>query len=223
MSFRRPLNSRKVPFGLLPGPRRGGPPPPKVDKNALPPPTLQTAIVRESMPPPAKVEHFRLRQTSFPVPKKFALPPATDPILTYLTSHLLRDGKKHQAARTVSAVLNELHVLTKAKPLPILRSAIERASPDVKVVTQNMRGKSSLTPYPLTVKQRVGQAIKWIIARSDKRGEHRLEQRLALEMLAIIRGDNSEVLKKKFEVHKLALANRYFSFPSIRLEFEHLF
>lgn len=45
---------------------------------------------------------------------------------------------------------------------------------------------------------------------SDNRPEHDLDQRLAKEILTIVTNPgSSNVMKKKEEVHKLALANRY--------------
>lgn len=147
---------------------------------------------------------------SYPLPEKLHLPPPEDATLAYFTSLIMRDGKRHQAARTVANTLNNLHILTHSSPLPILREAIERAGPAVKVVSQKQRNKSLMTPRPLNAKQRTGQAIRWIIRMSDNRPEHDLDQRLAKEILTIVTNPgSSNVMKKKEEVHKLALANRY--------------
>lgn len=148
----------------------------------------------------------RFRQ-KYTVPRRIALPPASDPLLSYFTSLIMKDGKRHQAARRLAEALNNIHVLTRSPPLPILREAVERASPEVKVVSQRQRNKNVMTPRPLTAKQRTGQAIRWIIQFSERRQEHKFEQRLAREVVAIA-NDASDVLKKKDEMHKLALANR---------------
>jgi len=67
--------------------------------------------------------------------------------------------------------------------------------------------KTRLVPFPLADKQRTFYAVKWILKQSSNRGEQKLEQRLAKEVLAIIDG-SSRVLNQKVEVHKVALANR---------------
>jgi len=77
----------------------------------------------------------------------------------------------------------------------------------VKVVSQKQRNKNVMTPRPLNAKQRTSQAIRWLVKVADGRNEHRLEERLAKEVVNIMNG-SSEVLRKKDEVHKLALANR---------------
>jgi len=148
----------------------------------------------------------RMRQ-KYTIPRGIALPPATDPILSYFANLIMKDGKRHQAAQQVAETLNNIHIITQSPPLPILREAVERASPEVKVVSQKQRHKNIMTPRPLNAKQRTGQAIRWIIQFSEGRQEYKFDQRLAREIVAIVNG-NSDVLKKKDEVHKLALANR---------------
>jgi len=120
---------------------------------------------------------------------------------------LLRDGHRHKAARLVALTLRQLHALTHSPPLPILREAISLASPSVRIVTQKRSAKNVPTPFALGDKQRTRMAIKWILKESDARGERKLHERLARVIADIIRGDGN-VLKKKEELHRLAVANR---------------
>jgi small subunit ribosomal protein S7 len=136
------------------------------------------------------------------------IPPRNDPLLEYIANHIMRSGHKHRAQRIVANTLAEIHRLTGASPLPILRSAIFRASPSVRVASMKKGAKTRLVPVPLADKQRTFYAVKWLLKQSDNRGEQKLEQRLAKEVIAIIEG-SSRVLNQKAEVHKVALANRY--------------
>ena len=136
------------------------------------------------------------------------IPPRNDPLLEYIANHIMRSGHKHRAQRIVANMLAEIHRLTGASPLPILRSAIFRASPSVRVASMKKGAKTRLVPVPLADKQRTFYAVKWILKQSGNRGEQKLEQRLAKEIIAIIEG-SSRVLNQKAEVHKVALANRY--------------
>jgi ribosomal protein S7 len=120
----------------------------------------------------------------------------------------MRSGHKHRAQRIVANMLAEIHRLTGANPLPVLRSAIFRASPSVRVASMKKGAKTRLVPVPLNDKQRTFYAVKWILKQSKNRGEQKLDQRLAKEIIAIIDG-SSRVLNQKAEVHKVASANRY--------------
>ena len=136
------------------------------------------------------------------------IPPRNDPLLEYIANHIMRSGHKHRAQRIVANTLAEIHRMTGANPLPILRFAITKASPSVRVSSMKRGAKTRLVPVPLADKQRTFYAVKWILKQSDKRGEQQLAQRLAKEIIAIIDG-SSRVLNQKAEVHKVALANRY--------------
>lgn len=140
------------------------------------------------------------------------IPPESDPLLAYLTSHLMRDGKRHAAARRTSRMLLHLHALTRAPPLPIFRDAVFRAAPSIRIVSHKKGGKNVQKPVPLGEKQRVRFAIKWMLtaAAAHRRGRT-IEERLAREVLQIVKeGDpeKNDVLKKKQELHKLGMVNR---------------
>ncbi|KAF8318689.1 ribosomal protein S7 [Clavulina sp. PMI_390] len=156
---------------------------------------------------PVSLQRVPQKRMNFAIPSKIALPPTVDPLLSYFTNIIMQDGMRHRASRTVANMLNSIHALTHAPPLPILREAVERASPEVKVVSKKQRNKNVLTPRPLSAKQRTGQAIRWIVKISESRNERIFEHRLAKEIVAIME-DKSNVLKKKDEQHNLALANR---------------
>lgn len=136
-----------------------------------------------------------------------ALPPSEDPLLHYLASHIMRHGERQKASRTVTKMLAEIHKLTNAPALPIFRQAVDLASPSVRLRSQKKNAKSSLIPTPLNDRQRTFFAVKWLLAVSKNRSEKKIEERLAKEVVRIIEGE-SEVLRKKTEMHKLAVANR---------------
>ena len=71
--------------------------------------------------------------------------------------------------------------------------------------------KRVFKPMPLGEKQRVRFAVKWLLETCEKRSEHRMEERLAHEMIDIVQCTNPKenaTLKRKFEVHELAMRNR---------------
>jgi hypothetical protein len=63
-------------------------------------------------------------------------------------------------------------------------------------------------PVALGERQRMKFAVRWILDASYKKMGKKIEERLAREMVAVVQGD-SEALKKKEEVHKFAMVNRY--------------
>ena len=77
--------------------------------------------------------------------------------------------------------------------------------------------KSLVRPYPLNERQRTKKGIDWLLAEvKGKMSGRTLQERLAKEIIAIVRGD-SPVLKLKEDAHKLAMVNRFVSFSFVRL------
>ena len=142
-----------------------------------------------------------------PGPKVAPPPPQMDPLLLFFTTMIMRDGKKQAASKQVARMLVHVHAFTKAPPLPIVRQAVVIASPLLRNRQFSRAAKAYVFPTPLTERQRAHIGIKWILDASDKRGGKTLAERLAREIVAVVRGE-SEVLKKKEDSHKLAVTHR---------------
>ena len=75
-----------------------------------------------------------------------------------------------------------------------------------------MGSKSLVRPYPLNERQRMKKGIDWLLAKvKGKMSGWMLQERLAREIIATVRGD-SPVLKLKEDTHKLAMVNRFVLF-----------
>ncbi|KAI0696996.1 ribosomal protein S7 [Cerioporus squamosus] len=140
-------------------------------------------------------------------PAVIHIPPAEDPLLHLFTSMMMRHGKRQQASRVVTRMLLHIHAFTQAAPMPILREAVVAAAPLLRCRSFKRAAKQFVFPIPLSERQRAWQAIRWIVDESRKRGGRHDEERLAREVIAIVKGD-SEVLRKKEAVHKLAVLHR---------------
>ncbi|KAI0938500.1 hypothetical protein AcV5_000171 [Taiwanofungus camphoratus] len=146
-------------------------------------------------------------RTSSNVAPTINIPPAEDPLLHYITSCIQQHGHRQKAARITARTLLYIHTLTRAPPMPILRKAVFAASPAVRCISNKHAGKTIVVPVPLSEKQRTRQAVLWLLEECDSRSGQHVEERLAREIIAVIQGE-SEVLKKKAEVHRQAMMNR---------------
>lgn len=140
-------------------------------------------------------------------PPVIHIPPAEDPLLHLFTSLVMFDGKRQTASRVVTKMLLHIHAFTKAPPLPILRQAVDTAAPLLRCRQFKRAAKQYVFPMPLSERQRARTAIKWIWEAAKTRGGKHVSERLAREVIAIVKGE-SEVLKKKSDVHKLAVLHR---------------
>ena len=163
----------------------------------------QAIIASQQIPPVASTSKANL-------PPMLNIPPAEDPLLNYLTSSIMKHGRRSKAARITSRTLLHLHSFTRSEPLPLLREAIFAASPAVKCLSHRYGSKNVYKPIALGEKHRARYAVKWILEASDSKPGKTLEERLAREVIAVLEG-NSKALAKKAELHRVAMVNRYVS------------
>ncbi|KAF5343565.1 hypothetical protein D9758_012955 [Tetrapyrgos nigripes] len=148
-------------------------------------------------------------------PPVMNIPPQEDPLLHYLASRIMQSGHRARANRIVARTLLNIHAYTRAPPLPILRQAIFKAAPAVRCLNHRIATKQVLKPIPLSEKQSIGRAITWILeevegypgSKQVRQGGSQLEERLAREIIKIIKGE-SAVLATKEKVHREAMLNR---------------
>ncbi|KAL5511197.1 hypothetical protein ACEPAH_4412 [Sanghuangporus vaninii] len=161
-----------------------------------------SATPKQPMPPNG------LSYTGLPDHKIFLdIPPAQDPLIHYLASSLLHDGRRHSAERRAARVLLHLHTLTRAEPLPLLRQAIEKVMPNVRVTRHKHSTKIIEIPVALNEKQQVRYAMKWMLKEAEVRGGRTIEERLAREIVLVLNG-TSGALKQKNVLHTTAMVNR---------------
>ncbi|GAA6044288.1 hypothetical protein JCM8097_008678 [Rhodosporidiobolus ruineniae] len=131
-------------------------------------------------------------------------------LLGVLARLIMRDGKLARCHSHLDSMLQHLQLATSSPPLPLLRKAIDLASPSIRIVGRRNGTKVLQTPQPLTAPQRRRQAWKWIVDASDKRQgvEKAFGKRLALEVLAVLNGQ-SEALKKKDGEHQRGRGEKF--------------
>ncbi|KAF9074943.1 ribosomal protein S7 domain-containing protein [Rhodocollybia butyracea] len=142
------------------------------------------------------------------LPPLVNIPPQQDPLLAYLASRLMNHGHRAKASRIVSRMLLNIHAYTRAPPLPIFRQAIFALAPSVRLLKHRHSTKTVYKPVALSEKQGIWFAMKWLIDECKSRqGGPMVEERLAREVIKILKGE-SKTLEKKEEVHKMAMVNR---------------
>jgi small subunit ribosomal protein S7 len=139
------------------------------------------------------------------------IPPASSPLLQFMTTLVMRHGEYAKAAKTVSRMLLHIYSLTRSPPMPIVEKAVEMASPVVR--NKKMKkggGKTSYVPQALNERQRTRRGIRWIISESGKKGKagKTYAERMARQVIATVNGHEG-TNKFKEEVHRLAMVNRY--------------
>lgn len=137
----------------------------------------------------------------------FDVPPERDPILHFLTNSVMQHGRYSRAQKVISEMLLHIHTLTRSPPIPIVREAIFKASPAVRVASTKSGARAIVRPVALSERQRTGQGIRWILEASKNKPGRELQERLAKEMISVVKGD-SAALKQKEQAHRSAMVAR---------------
>ncbi|XP_041812691.1 28S ribosomal protein S7, mitochondrial [Chelmon rostratus] len=111
--------------------------------------------------------------------------------------HKAPDGKKEEI---------------ECNPYAIFHQAMENCKPVVGLATIQKGGKNYQVPIPLTDNRRRFLAMKWMITecRVNKHRRTHLYEKLSQELLAACVKEGN-VVKKKFELHKMAESNRAYA------------
>ncbi len=147
--------------------------------------------------------------------KKRPLPPP-DPVynsvmLSRFINKINYRGKKNLAMRIVYKALDIIKQKTNEDPLKVFLQAVENARPLVELRPRRIGGATYQIPVEVPQIRGETLAMRWIIEFARKRKGKPMSEKLAEEILQAYRKENSLVIKKREETHKMAEANRAFA------------
>lgn len=131
-------------------------------------------------------------------------------LISKFINNFLWDGKRSVAQRILYGALNHIEKLTKEDGLAVFEKALNNVKPVLQVRPRRVGGATYQIPMEVKPKRKESLAIKWIIQAARARPEHRMEERLAQEIIAASRHEGA-AMKKREEVHRMAEANKAFA------------
>ncbi|MEB3207041.1 MAG: 30S ribosomal protein S7 [Vampirovibrionales bacterium] len=140
-----------------------------------------------------------------------------DTAVAKFINRLMVKGKKSVAQLLLMEALEQLDGKTpeapdgsREKPIDAFRRVLKRVAPKVKVKARRVGGATY--QVPMEVSEQDGEALgsRWLIAAARKRAGRSMADKLANEMLDILKGQGA-ALKKREETHRMAEANRAFA------------
>ena len=145
------------------------------------------------------------------VPKRDVLP---DPIynsklVTKLVNNIMYDGKKGVAQKIVYDAFDILKDKGQ-DPLEAFQKALENIMPVLEVKARRVGGATYQVPIEVRPERRQTLGLRWLTTYSRARGEKKMSDRLAGEILDALQGVGSSV-KKREDTHKMAEANKAFA------------
>ncbi len=146
------------------------------------------------------------------VPKREVLP---DPmyrsvLVTKLINSIMLDGKKGVAQKVVYSAFDIVKEQTGKEPLEVFTAAMENIMPSLEVKARRVGGATYQVPMEIRPERRQTLALRWLVEFSRKRGERRMSERLAGEIMDAANNTGNAV-KRKEEMHRMAEANKAFA------------
>jgi small subunit ribosomal protein S7 len=125
-------------------------------------------------------------------------------------NHLMWEGKKTVAQRTLYEALKLAGERAKEDGYAVFQKAMNNVKPVLEVRPRRVGGATYQIPMEVRPRRRDTLAIKWLIDSARARNEHTMIERLAGEIVDASRNQGAAV-KKKEDTHKMAEANRAFA------------
>ena len=146
------------------------------------------------------------------VPKRDVLP---DPmynskLVTKLINNIMLDGKKGIAQTIVYDAFKTVEAKSGKNALEAFQSALDNIMPALEVKARRMGGSTYQVPMEVRPERRLTLGLRWITAFSRARGEKKMSDRLAGEILDALNNTGASV-KRRDDMHRMAEANRAFA------------
>ncbi len=122
----------------------------------------------------------------------------------------MRRGKKSVAQAIVYGALVQIEQKLKKDPLDVFDQALKNVSPQLEVVSRRIGGANYQVPIEVRPDRRLALAMRWIIDASRSRKGKPMAEKLAQELMDASQ-KQGEAMKKREDVHRMAIANKAFA------------
>ena len=122
----------------------------------------------------------------------------------------MNGGKKSIASNVLYKSFDIINDKYKKNPLEIFDKAIKNVSPVLEVKGRRIGGATYQIPVQVRIERRFILASKWIIETAKARKGKSMEEKLAEEFINAS-DETGAAIKKKYDIQKVAEANRAFA------------
>ena len=145
-------------------------------------------------------------------PKREILPDAVygSKVITKAINQIMQDGMKSKAERIFYGAMDIIEEKTGENPYEVFKSGLDNVMPVLEVRSRRVGGSNYQVPVEVRPERRTALGLRWLINAARTRGERKMVDRLASEVMAAANGEGGAV-KKKEDVHRMAEANKAFA------------
>nr|QYB21273.1 ribosomal protein S7 [Diselma archeri]QYB21436.1 ribosomal protein S7 [Fitzroya cupressoides]BBN66501.1 ribosomal protein S7 [Diselma archeri]BBN66583.1 ribosomal protein S7 [Fitzroya cupressoides] len=131
-------------------------------------------------------------------------------LVNMVVNRILKHGKKSLAYRIIYQSLKKIKQKTDKNPLIVLREAILKLTPKLKVKSRRRSGSTYQVPIQIEETEGKILAIRWLLESSRKRSGRNMQFKLSQEIMDAAR-EKGNAIRKKEEIHKMAESNKAFA------------
>jgi len=131
-------------------------------------------------------------------------------VVSKFINAIMQHGKKAVAAKICYDAFDIIKTKTGNDPLKVFKTALDNVKPVVEVKSRRVGGATYQVPVDIRPQRKMALAFRWIIGYSQARGEKKMSEKLAGELLDASNNTGASI-KKKEDTHKMAEANKAFA------------
>lgn len=131
-------------------------------------------------------------------------------VVSKFINSLMLDGKKSTAQRILYESFEIIKSRTKEDGFAVFRQAINNVKPVLEIRPRRVGSQTYQVPIDVKAERKTRLAFSWLIQSARGRGEKRMAERLAGELMDAARNEGGAIRRKQ-EQHRMAEANRAFA------------
>ncbi|MEK9156074.1 MAG: 30S ribosomal protein S7 [Patescibacteria group bacterium] len=131
-------------------------------------------------------------------------------LLAKFINHIMFNGKKSVAERSVYSALTKAAAELHVEPLDIFQQALKNVGPILEVKSKRIGGANYQVPMEVNKDRRNTLAMRWIIGAARSKKGQAIAEKLSRELIDAYRNEGAAI-KKREETHRMAEANKAFA------------
>ena len=145
-------------------------------------------------------------------PKRYVLadPLYGSKVVTKLINQIMLDGKKGVAQKIVYGAFSRVEEKSGKPALEVFEQALNNVMPQLEVKARRIGGATYQVPMEVRPERRQTLALRWLTMFTRARGEKKMSEKLAKELIDASNGTGASV-KRKEDTHRMAEANKAFA------------
>ena len=125
-------------------------------------------------------------------------------------NNLLTGGKKSAAEKVFYGAVDFANKKAGKSGLEVLEKAMTNVKPSLEVKSRRVGGATYQVPMEVSPRRQKALAIRWLISAAKGRSGKSMAEKLGSELIDASAGTGTAV-KKREDVHKMAMANKAFA------------